>query len=93
PATLHWPWTTCVAGLVVWEALFVAFMAAFTLGRSWTPVQRFALMAGGLMVYAWVGFLTDMQLHGAADLPAHTVIAAAFVLLCGLAGWRALRSK
>ncbi|MBW8733967.1 MAG: hypothetical protein JF571_06630, partial [Asticcacaulis sp.] len=20
PATLHWPWTTCVAGLVVWEA-------------------------------------------------------------------------
>lgn len=93
PATLHWPWTTCVAGLVVWEALFVAFMAAFTLGRSWTPVQRFALMAGGLMVYVWVGFLTDMQLHGAADLPAHTVIAAVFVLLCGLAGWRALRSK
>lgn len=93
PATLHWPWAACVAGLVVWEALFVAFMAVFTLGRTWTPVQRFALMAGGLMVYVWVGFLTDRQLHGAADLPAHIGIAAAFVLLCGLAGWRAVKAR
>ncbi len=93
PTRLHWPWSVCVAGLVAWEALFVAFMAVFTFGRSWTPAKRFAVMAGGLMVYVWVGFLTDMNLHGKADLAAHAGIAAAFVLVCGLAGWRAVRAK
>lgn len=92
PAIAHWPWPAGVALLLAFEILFVGFMAVFTLGRSWTAVQRFALMAGGLMVYVWVGFLTDMEMHGKADLPAHIAIAAAFVLLCGVAGWRAVKA-
>jgi len=93
PALAHWPWMAGVALLLAFEVLFVAFMALFTFGRSWTPVQRFAVLAGGLMVYVWVGFLTDMELHGKADLPAHIGIAAAFVLLCGVAGWRAFKAR
>jgi len=93
PALAHWPWTAGVALLLVCEVAFVGFMAVFTLGRSWTPAQRFAVMVGGLMVYVWVGFLTDTQLHGQADLPAHIGIAAAFVVLCGVAGWRAVRAR
>jgi hypothetical protein len=93
PALAHWPWTAGVALLLAFEVLFVGFMAIFTVGRSWTAVQRFALMAGGLLVYVWVGFLTDMELHGKADLPAHIGIAAAFVLLCGIAGWRAFKAR
>ncbi|WP_443749043.1 hypothetical protein [Asticcacaulis solisilvae] len=92
PALAHWPWTVGVALMLGCEVAFVAFMAVFTLGRSWTAVQRFAVMAGGLMVYVWQGFMTDMELHGKADLQGHMVIAAAFVLLCGVAGWRAFRA-
>ena len=92
PALAHWPWTAGVALLLAFEVVFAGFMAVFTSGRSWTAVQRFAVMAGGLMVYVWTGFLTDMELHGKADLPAHIGIAAAFVLLCGVAGWRATRA-
>jgi len=92
PSLAHWPWTAGVALLLACEAAFVGFMAAFTFHRSWTAVQRFAVMAGGLMVYVWVGFLTDMELHGQADLPSHIGIAAAFILLCGVAGWRAVRA-
>ncbi len=92
PALAHWPWIAGVALMVACEVAFVGFMAGLTLGRSWTAVQRFAVMAGGLLVYVWVGFLTDMELHGKADLQAHIGIAAAFVLLCGVAGWRAVRA-
>ncbi len=71
------------------EALMLLFMAVFTRGRAWTDVQRFALMAGGLSVYIWCGFKTDMTLHGTADLPAHAALAAVFVALTLFAGWRA----
>jgi hypothetical protein len=93
PALAHWPWTVGVALLLVCELAFVAFMAAFTPGRAWTAVQRFALMAGGLLVYVWVGFMTDMELHGQADLPAHFGIAVAFILLSAVAGGRAFRAR
>jgi hypothetical protein len=36
-------------------------------------------MAGAFLVYAWIGFLTDISLHGTADLIGHSIIAA---LLC-----------
>ena len=85
--SLHWPWTTYVAALLLIEAAFVAFMIACTRGRRWTDLQRCALMSGGLLVYGWSGFVIDRDLHGAADRPAHALIAAAFALLLGWA-WR-----
>ena len=87
-----WPWPACVAGVVAIEAVFIAFMIVFTRNKAWTDTQRFAVMAGGLFVYIWVGFGTDVELHGATDLPAHAVIAAAFVILCAWAGWLASQS-
>jgi len=90
---LHWPWPACLAALLATESLFIVFMTLFTRGRTWSDIQRFSLMAGGLLVYAWAGFLTDKELHGVADLPAHSLITAVFVLICGGAGLIALRQK
>ena len=81
----RWPWPACVAALVLVEAGFVAFMIACTRGRAWTDLQRCALMSGGLLVYGWSGFVIDRDLHGAADLPGHAVIAGLFALLLGWA--------
>lgn len=92
-AEWHWNWQVCVALIVAVEAAFVAFMTATTRGRAWSDLQRWALMAGGLGTYVWVGFLTDAELHGKADLPAHTALAAAFVLLVVFAGWRNRRVR
>jgi hypothetical protein len=51
-------------------------------------VHRFALAAGGLLVYCWCGFRVEVSLHGPRDLGFHTVlVAAALGLLAGL-GWR-----
>ena len=83
--SLHWPWTTYVAALLLIEAAFVAFMIACTRGRAWTDLRRCALMSGGLLVYGWSGFVIARDLHGAADLPGHAVIAGLFALLLGWA--------
>lgn len=81
-----------VAGLTACEVVMLLFMVVFTRGKAWSDLQRFALMAGALSVYVWVGFRTDADLHGATDLPAHTALAAAFVALLAFAGWRALKA-
>ncbi|MGZ3298678.1 MAG: hypothetical protein ACXU8O_06665, partial [Asticcacaulis sp.] len=91
PDKMHLSWQVLLSGVIALEVLFVAFMVAFTRGRRWNSMQRFALMAGGLCGSGWTGFLTDVQLHGAADLPAHGVIAAVFAVISGLAWWRASR--
>jgi hypothetical protein len=87
----RWPWPLSVAALLLIAAAFIAFMIIFTRGRAWRDTQRCALMSGGLLVYGWSGFITDRELHGAADMPAHAVIAAAFALLLGWAWFVASR--
>ncbi len=78
----------CVAAVLGLEAAFIAFMVLFTRSKAWTDGQRFALMAGGLMVYVWVGFPTDVSLHGQAAMVPHIAIAVLFVIICAVAGWR-----
>ena len=63
------------------ESLFVMFIVAKTRDGRWDELRRFALMAGAFLVYAWIGFLTDISLHGTADLIGHSIIAA---LLCAV---------
>jgi uncharacterized membrane protein YeaQ/YmgE (transglycosylase-associated protein family) len=48
-----------------------------------TPMQLGVVgaMIAGLCVAAWIGFLTDISLHGMADLIGHSFIAA---LLCAV---------
>jgi hypothetical protein len=87
----HWPWPACLIAMLLIEAAFVAFMIVMTRGRRWSDAQRCGLMSGGLLVYVWVGFVTDKDLHGTADLPAHAVIACLFILLLGWTWTVALR--
>jgi len=55
------------------------FIIGKTRNGTWDELRRFALMAGAFLVYAWIGFLTDISLHGTADLVGHSIIAA---ILC-----------
>jgi len=88
---LSWPVVVALSlGIIV---LFVAYVVAHTRDGRWSEARRFALMAGALLVYAWIGFETDASLHGRADLAGHTVIA---VLMCAMlvaAGVRASRPR
>ena len=68
-------------------------MAVFTRGKVWNDRQRFALMAGGFLTYAWVGFPLDVQLHGKDDLHAHAVLAGIMCLVLAIAGYRSFKSS
>jgi hypothetical protein len=87
----HWPWPLCVAVMLAIEAGFVIFMIGATRDRRWSDFQRFALVAGGLAVYALFGVFTDRALHGAADFVPHTMIILFFVVVAAIAVQR-LRS-
>ncbi len=88
----HLSWPEAVAAVLGVAIAFVLFMVIFTRGRTWNATQRWALMAGALLVYVWCGFGADISLHGSAGIGAHAILAAVIVLLAGFAGFRAKRA-
>ncbi|HEV8444047.1 MAG TPA: hypothetical protein VGQ27_11235 [Steroidobacteraceae bacterium] len=89
----HLDWLQVVALSIGVEALFVALVFAWTRGGRWDERRRFALMAGGFLVYAWIGFETDISLHGRADLAGHALLATLLCAALGLIGLRTARSR
>jgi uncharacterized membrane protein SirB2 len=92
-ARLHWNPIECVLAIVALQAAFIGFMTVFTRGKVWNDRQRFALMAGGFLTYAWIGFPLDVELHGKADLHAHAILAAMMCLVLAIAGYRCFKSS
>jgi hypothetical protein len=89
-AEWHLSWITVVLLEVGIVASFVVFVVAQTRKGAWDDSRRFALVAGGFLVYAWIGFLTDISLHGTGDLLGHSIIAA---LLCAVLAVIGMRVK
>jgi hypothetical protein len=87
-STWHLGATLAVALMLGIEAVLVAFVWRQTRGGAWDERRRFAFMAGAFMVYVWIGFLTDISLHGQSDIIAHSVLAALAVGLLVLVGMR-----
>jgi hypothetical protein len=87
---LHWPATvtaTVAAGL---DALIILLL--WKAGpRSWTPLQVWAATTGGLLVYAWHGYVVDRALHGPAHIAGHTFIVVALCSVQATAWFRVAR--
>jgi hypothetical protein len=88
----HLSWPLVVALELGLVALFVVFVVANTRDGRWDEPRRYALAAGAFLVYAWIGFLTDISLHGTADLIGHSIIAALLCAVLVLIGVRVARS-
>ena len=86
----HLAWPAVVALALGIQALFVASIVALTRKGKWDEPRRFALPAGAFLVYAWIGFQTDLSLHGRADLVGHSIIA---VLLVAVLVWIGVRAN
>jgi len=89
---LQMPWPAAVAALLGFALAALAFILAYANGRTWTNMQRFALMAGGLGVYMWLGVILDRTMHPQDSLAAHAALIALFVLLCAAAALQARRA-
>ena len=92
----HLSWEAVVALSLGIEVAFAALVFAWTRGGRWDEPRRFALMAGGFLVYAWIGFETDISLHGRSDLAGHSAIAAllcAVLVTIGVRAGRRIRAR
>jgi len=87
----HLGWMEVVALSLGIEALFVVLVHAWTRGGRWDEPRRFALTAGGFLVYAWIGFETDISLHGRSDLVGHSLIAGLLCMVLVIIGVRVAR--
>ena len=87
----HLGWTSVVGLALGIEALFVAFVVARTRKGTWDEPRRFALVAGAFLVYAWIGFPTDISLHGKTDLVGHSIIAALMCTVLVVIGVRVMQ--
>ncbi len=84
----HGPWQVAAGGMALALILLLGF--AFVAGRrsGWEPMHTYALAAGALLTTCWMGFFTEIALHGPATLPAHTVLAAVMVALLVVGGFK-----
>jgi hypothetical protein len=87
---LHWPamvTATMAAGL---DALVLLLL--WKAGpRGWTPLQVWAASTGGLLVYAWHGYVVDRALHGPTHIAGHTLIVVALCTVQAIAWFRVAR--
>jgi hypothetical protein len=79
--TWHWSWQYTVITVLLIGAAFVAFMHFATRDKQWTPRHHWMLMAGGVSVYLWFGFVLDFFMQGSAGLIGHACIAVVALIL------------
>ena len=87
---LHWPGMATAIVAAGLDAL-VLLLLWMTSARSWTPVQVWAASTGGLLVYAWHGYVVDRVIHGPTHIAGHSSIVVALCAVQGIAWLRVAR--
>ena len=88
--TWHWPWQYTVISALLIGAAFITFMRFATRNKGWTPRHHWMLMAGGISVYLWFGFVLDFSMHGSAGFIGHAIIAIVAVILVTVAFFKTI---
>lgn len=86
--TWHWPWQTTVLCALAIQSAFIWFMYRAAHGKQWTAQKQWALMAGGIAVYMWFGFVLDFFMYGPSGLIGHACIAAVALVVVVVAFFR-----
>ncbi len=89
---LHWPAMVTALVEAGLDAL-VLLLLWRAHPRSWTPLQVWAASTGGLLVYAWHGYVVDRALHGPAGVVNHTFIVVALCAVQAAAYFRVARFR
>ena len=87
-STLHWPWQATVGADLMLGLSLIGYFAWAARGR-WRALDGWAAAMGGLLAYAWLGFVIDRALHGTTDLGPHAVLTVALCALGAFAGLHA----
>jgi len=84
---LHWPAMVTAMVAAGLDALILLLLWKSG-ARSWTPRQVWAASTGGLLVYAWHGYVVDRALHGPAHIAGRTLIVVVLSAVQAIAWFR-----
>lgn len=82
------PAVVTVVAILALEAAVLVFIARSSRRAGWSDAHRFALAAGGLLVYCWWGFVIQAALHGPDGWPGHAILVGAALALLVSIGLR-----
>jgi hypothetical protein len=68
------PWLVPVLGIFAVVTTAVLTIKRWSSRSGWSLRQRFALGAGGVLVYCWFGYSVEVSLHGRSGLVPHTLL-------------------
>jgi len=86
----HLPWPATASLEVAIVAVSLAVFAWAKNHAPWTAVHSWAAGMGGVLCYAWLGYMVDRSLHGPGDALAHSVFVAAALVIVAWTGSRAI---
>jgi hypothetical protein len=89
---LHWPGIVTAMVAAGLDALTLLLLSKSS-ARSWAPRQVWAASTGGLLVYAWHGYVVDRALHGPTHIVGHTLIVVALCTVQAIAWFRVARFR
>lgn len=78
-------WIVPVLAITAIDAIALVTIARWSTRKGWSPRHRFALAAGGVLVYCWFGYSVEVSLHGRGGLVPHTVLMVAALALIAFA--------
>jgi hypothetical protein len=89
---LHWPATVTTAVEIGLNVLVLLLFCKIW-PIAWTALEVWSATTGGLLVYAWHGYLVDRALHGAAGVLGHTMIVLGLCAVQAAAWFRVARFR
>ncbi|HMI19285.1 MAG TPA: hypothetical protein VK533_07055 [Sphingomonas sp.] len=81
-----WPWPATVLAELIIDGLLLGLFWWATRMRAWNALAAWSAATGGLLVYAWYGYVIEHDFHNDFDFWPHSMLVAFFILLAIGAG-------
>lgn len=89
-----WPWPATVLAELITDGLLIGLFWWATRMRAWNALVAWGAATGGMLVYAWYGYVIEHAFGHDYDIVPHSMLVAFFVLLSVGAGFNvAKRSR
>jgi hypothetical protein len=81
-----WPWPATVLAELIADGLLVGLFWWATRIRAWSALAAWSAATGGMLVYAWYGYMIEHAFKHDFDIVPHSMLVAFFLLLAAGAG-------
>jgi hypothetical protein len=88
-----WPWPATVLAELLADGLLIGLFWWATRIRAWNALVAWGAATGGMLVYAWYGYMIEHAFGHDYDIVPHSMLVAFFLLLAAGAGLNVARQS